>query len=542
MNKKISIYIQSQLSKIDWKLLLFLLLVMNVKLYVKIVAVIIIFILRPGFKLLFRLKHLQIPLFYPVIIVFSLLQLLAWPSHLNADYLPIFLAGTGFWFISFLILIQLRFAIDVNKPEKLHQTITVFFLINALFSICTLLFIMAETGLLNPYSYQGLNQKYFIGTGDYMRGISFDSSLTNAIINASGVIYFLLRKKNTWAVACMFCLLLCGSNFINTVMAIILIGILVFYRNKLLKSMAVVCMAIMVCFVVRVFPSNNSYMINYFYHQFYKLSGQESSAEKTPPVVSDEDRKLILAQQYLDSIATIEVAEKRKNEATAQLSKKPDLPLVVRKTDIHSAPYQRNRDTPLSRKILIHETYLLYGDSSIFGELPEYERWPGKLIAYRQTLNLLRSDLRYLFFGAGPGNFSSRLAFKASGINTFAGSFPKKFVHIDTPFKYNHLRTYLYYRTKDEGKHSLLNFPNSVYNQLATEYGLPGIVLFLIFYVGFFFRRYRKLSYGIPLLVFMLAVFAADYWFESLSIVILFELLMLLDLHSTGSISKKGTS
>lgn len=540
MNKKISTYIQYQLSKIDWKLLLFLLLVVNVKLYVKLAGVIIIFILRPGFTRLFRLKRLQIPLFYPVIIVFSLLQLLARPSHLNADYLPIFLAGAGFWFISFLILIQIRFAIEVNEPEKLHRTITVFFLINALFSICTLLFIMAETGSLNPYSYQGLNQKYFIGTGDYIRGISFDSATTNSIINASGVIYFLVRKKNIWAVICMLCLLLCGSNFINAVMAVLLIGILVFYRNKLLKSMAVVCMAIMVCFVVRIFPSNHNYMTNYVYHQFYKLSRQGITTETTPGVVSKEDRKLVLAQRYLDSIATIELWEKRKNDPTANLTK-ADSSFVVRKADIHSAPYQRNRDTPLSRKMLIHETYLLYGDSSIFGELPEYKRWPGKLIAYRQTLGLLRSDLRYLFFGAGPGNFSSRLAFKASGINTFAGSFPKKFAHIDTLFKYNHLRTYLYYRTKDEEKHSLLNFPNSVYNQLAAEYGLPGIILFLVFYIGFFFRHYRKLSYGIPLLIFFLVVFAADYWFENLSIVILFELLMLLDLHTAGSISKKET-
>ena len=115
-------------------------------------------------------------------------------------------------------------------------------------------------------------------------------------------------------------------------------------------------------------------------------------------------------------------------------------------------------------------------------------------------------------------------------MTTFAGNFPNKFIYMDSLFKANHLRTYLYYATKDDEKHSILNFPNSVYNQLIGEYGLMGLFLFFFLYLGYFIRQYKILSYGIPLMIFMTIVFALDYWFEQLSIVILFELLLLLDM------------
>ena len=63
-----------------------------------------------------------------------------------------------------------------------------------------------------------------------------------------------------------------------------------------------------------------------------------------------------------------------------------------------------------------------------------------------------------------------------------------------------------------------------------TEYGLAGLLFFIIFYISFFLKPVRKLTYGLPILVVMLAVFGIDYWYEQLSIVILFELLMLLNI------------
>lgn len=530
MNKSISSHIHSYLSRIDWKLLLFLILLINVKLYIKLIALVIIFILRPGFKMLFHPGRLRIPLFYPAIIAFSVLQLLVWPSHLNSNYLPVLITGIGFWCLSFLILYQLRLAVDINETEKLHRTVIVFFIINALLSIGTLLMIMIESGSLNPYRFQGLYQKYFIRTGDLIHGISFDTSTTNAVINALGVIYFLFRKNTVLTGLCILCLLLTGSNIINLLMAVTLLFIFVFYSNKIIKSLVIICLAIMICFVARISPENNKYMVKFYNHMITIRKKPVSLAKKPDILLTEDDRKKIIAQQYLDSVATVNKANKKKKNYKTSAWENFKLSDIVKRPNIHSPPYQRKRDTSANRDILIGRTWLLYKDSTLFKILPEYERWPGKLIAYGQTFQFLKSDWRYMIFGSGPGNFSSKLSFRVSGITTFAGGFPKKFIYKDSLFTSNHLRTYLYYATKDEEKHSILNFPNSVYNQLVGEYGLIGLFLFFFFYLGYFIRQHKTLSYGIPLLIFMTAVFAIDYWFEQLSIVILFELLMLLDM------------
>ena len=97
-------------------------------------------------------------------------------------------------------------------------------------------------------------------------------------------------------------------------------------------------------------------------------------------------------------------------------------------------------------------------------------------------------------------------------------------------FLSNHLDLYLYYFSKADGLHSIINNPSSVYDQLLGEYGLSGLLSFFIFYIGFFLRKIRRLTYGIPLILFLLAIFFIDYWFEQLSIVVFFELLLFLNI------------
>jgi len=530
MKKTITFHIHSYLNRIDWKLLVFLILLINVKLYIKLIALLFIFILRPGFKMLFHPNRLRIPLFYVAIIAFSVLQLLVWPSHLDNKYLPVLFSAIGFWCISFLVLHQLRLAVDINETEKLHRTVLVFFILNAIFSIGNIFIIMIESGSLNPYRFQGLYQKYFIRTGDLIYGISFDTSTTNAIINAFGVIYFLFRKNIFLTGLCILCLLLTTSNIINLLLAVTLLFIFIFYRNKILKSLAIICLAIMICFVARISPENNKYMIKFYNHMITIRKNPVRLAKNPGTLPTEDDGKKIIAQQYLDSVAIVNKANKKKKKYNASAWENFKLSNIVKRPNIHSPPYQRKRDTSANRELLIGQTWFLYKDSALFKILPEYERLPGKLIAFRQSLELLKSDWRYMIFGSGPGNFSSKLSFRTSGMTTFAGSFPVKYIYMDPLFKSNHLRTYLYYATKDDEKHSILNFPNSVYNQLIGEYGLMGFLLFFFLYLGYFIRHHKILSYGFPLLIFMIAVFALDYWFEQLSIVILFELLMLLDM------------
>jgi hypothetical protein len=105
---------------------------------------------------------------------------------------------------------------------------------------------------------------------------------------------------------------------------------------------------------------------------------------------------------------------------------------------------------------------------------------------------------------------------------------------IEPAFSDHHLALYLAYFTRQERLHSVVHTPNSVYDQLAGEYGLAGLAALIFLYLGFYLKRARRLSYGLPMLVLLCGLFATDYWFEQLSIVIMFELLLFLNLKESA--------
>jgi hypothetical protein len=170
-----------------------------------------------------------------------------------------------------------------------------------------------------------------------------------------------------------------------------------------------------------------------------------------------------------------------------------------------------------------------------------YDTKPGKFISFVQTYFYLKSSLKHFLFGSGIGNFSSKLAFRASGVRAL-GSYPKKFRYASTEFQYNHLLTYLYYYRAAASRHSVTNYPFSVYNQIAGEYGFTGTVLFAIFYLGYFLSKYRRLSYGRYMITILLGFFLMEYWFESLSLIVIFELFMLKNLKEGREISKEAST
>jgi len=136
--------------------------------------------------------------------------------------------------------------------------------------------------------------------------------------------------------------------------------------------------------------------------------------------------------------------------------------------------------------------------------------------------------------GDGIGNFSSKLAFKVSSLD-ITGGYPAKYTYIDHDFLTNHLDLYLNFFSKRAGYHSLTNSPFSVYDQLLAEYGLIGFLLFCFYYLGFFAKNLKALTYGSPIILLTILVLFIDYWFEQLSILILFELLLLLDIKESST-------
>jgi len=534
------IYLKNALNKVDWKLLLFLILFLNVKLVVKIPAIIIIYLLRFNFNFGFSLKNSRLPLFYPLVIVIASVDLLIYKGYSNNNYLVVFLMGAGFWLLCLLAIHQVKIAVELNHAEVIHNTILIFFVLNALVSFYNIGYIMLDAHDFNPYRYQGQYQKYFLGTGDYIRGVTFDISTTNAVLNAFGVVYFLTRKKTAMVLICIAVLLLTASNFINIALLIVLVFLFMFKTNKDQKSIIVICVMFLVVFLGKISPQNS----NYVHETVKNIIHPPKPPFNTVRVVDNADSlkdpdvaKRMFARHYLDSIKGIK-NKNTFNKITA-LALPPSLPktpagrVIIVGADINTPPYQTPTDTPAEQKKLLafidqHKAMLpISGKDSFDISLP------GKAIGLLQTIKFIRSHPAKIMTGSGMGNFSSKLAFKATGLQ-FAGGFPEKYLYISNDFLLNHLDVYLNFFSKRRELHSLTNNPFSVYDQVIAEYGMFGAIIFAIFYIGFFSRQYKKLTYGIPVMMLMLAAFFIDYWFEQLSVLVFFELLLLLNIKETS--------
>ena len=531
--------------QIEWKLLVFLILFVNLKLGIKISAIVLLYLFQFNFRFELRFRLSRIPLFYIIMIGIAVLNRLLNGNYNAYNENIAFLIGLSFWLLCLLAVHQLKLIVDRSPIQKIHNSIIAFFILNALFSFGNILAIMWETRALNPYLYQGMFQKYFIGTGDNIRGISFDVSTTNAILNSFGVVYFLSRKNFLMSFLCMVVLLMTTSNFTNFLVTGVLIYMFLFLSDRGQKSSILVCLFFLILFVIKVSPQNNIYALEYFTRSFQTAKKPDSSLIKDPlafmekpdSVLTPEEQKKKIARLYLDSLGRelrliISRNEKKTIEDLAIMDVKPTIP----EPDINGKYYQRKSETTaVQHNLILFQKKELTEDEFDSNKLISSKK-PGKLIAFQETYQYLKSDPRKWITGAGMGNFSSKLAFKTSalGIN---GRYPLKLQYINKAFEENHLPLYLFYFTKDQRFHSITNMPNSVFNQLAGEYGFLGVISFFIFYLGYFFKR-RNLRDSLPYLILLTGAFLMDYWFEQLSIVILFELIMFLKLKEANQIAK----
>lgn len=539
---------------VDWELLLFLILFLNVKLAVKIPAVALIYLLRFNFRFGFSFKNSRLPLFYPLIMAAAVIGMVVNRSYAAPNYIAVLITGIGFWVLCLLAIHQVKLAVERDSTAVLHKTVLVFFILNAIVSIFNLGAIILETGTLNPYTYQGQFQKYFIGTGDYIKGLTFDTSTTNAVLNAFGVIYFLARKNALMLLICMAVLLLTGSNFVNLVLLFVLALVFLFRSSKEQQSLIMVCLLFLVVFMAKVSPQNNGYVTESFKHVFKQKEILETASpaaalplmQKPDSLLNTEEKKQKIATLYLDSVHQardkIALHKNRLSKDTSLQHSQPPVTetgrIEVPKADINSAPYQSLTSTPPEQRQLVgfissHKTVL-----PISGKPYHWSAMPGKVTGLLQTANFFRHHPGKIIFGDGMGNFSSKLAFRASGLG-FTGGYPARYAYINPDFLAGHLDLYLNFFSQRAGFHSLTNSPFSVYDQLLAEYGFAGLLIFGICYIGFFTKHRKTLSYGLPILLLTGAILFTDYWFEQLSVLVFFELLLLLDMKESADRTKE---
>jgi hypothetical protein len=527
-------------SLVDWKLLLFLVLFLNVKLVVKVPAIIIIYLLQFNFKFGFSLKNSRLPLFYLLVISIAVFNWLISRDHWNVNYGLVLLTGIGFWSLCILAMHQVKLSVERDDTEIIHRTIVAFFVLNAVLSLFNLAAIIIETGSFNPYTYQGLYQKYFIGTGDYIRGLTFDTSTTNAVLNAFGVIYFLTKKNMPMLFICMAVMLFTGSNYIDMVLLLILLGLFIFKSSRDQKSQIVICVMFLVVFMGKISPQNSIYVNETFKNTFHlKFLQRPVPYELKTPItltpdslLSPEQRREKVAYRYLDSFYVI--THPKILPASKTVLKTDAGRIYIPEPRINTKPFQHIADTtPYQRHLLAFiSTHKASLPLSAKNDYPSTV--PGKAIGFMQTVNFLRQHPAKIMTGDGTGNFSSKLAFRASGFGD-AGGYPKKYAYFSPDFISNHLDIYLDFFSKKTDFHSLTNNPDSVYDQLLAEYGILGLLAFLVYYLGYFLKHYKLLTYGLPILLVLLAIFCTEYWFEQLSIVLFFELLLLLNIKESST-------
>lgn len=473
------IRVRNYMRTVNWPLLLFLVLFLNVKLYVKIVAVIIALLIHrdtPFPRDILKKKWLW---FYLAMPLLAGINLLLTVSTLSVPGLLSFSLGCGYWILAMLAGWHVfLFVRDEEDKTRLYRTAELFFLLNMLCVLVVFIGICIDAGTINPFTYRGQHQKYFINTGDFFRGLSMDSSVTAAMINAFGLLFFLYRGKKGLSLLALVCVLMAGSNLLDLLL-IICFGVVFLFRSDRAQKWMIAAYLLMIgVFMVKVSPENEEYA----QHILARLQG-EYPYEVPPPLAHPK---------------MIDLVQKREMMARqAALRSSID--------SLYTRPF---RDS-LRKK---------------------YSGWDmsGRWIAWREMKDFFLLHPGRLVLGAGMGNFSSRVAFKTAAMD-IDGSYPIKQRYIHPFFRDNYLYLYLYYHSKDQGQHSVVNKPDSVYGQLLGEYGLVGVACFLLFYLGFFIRNIRSLTYGLPLLLLMGACFLTEYWFEQLSIVVLFEFLMLLD-------------
>jgi hypothetical protein len=539
MHEEIALRGKRFFRSLDWPLLLFLVLFLDVKIIGKLIALLLIYTLRPDARFGLRLRASRLPLFYLGMIGIALLDWLLYGLYSESNYNITLICGLLNWVFCLLAVHQVKCSVERSDTAAIHRTLFVFFTINAALSFLMLARIMIETGSLNPYTYQGNYQQYFLGTGDYIKGLSFDTSSTNAFFNAFGVLYFLYRKQTAMVLICMSVLLLTGSNATIVLLLAAFAWPFFFRSSRERKSLIIVCCFLVILFTVGISPQNRVYAVSEAAKTLRNGKDDQATVNGPVPRITDipdsilgpEQKKLKIATLYLDSVGY--VFWKYKDSIYRLEGGAPPTIRPLPRPNINRPEYQARVDTSLMMKKFRQFTR----DEGIAGRVDSVGlgccKIPGKIMSLMQTEAFMAAHPGKLIAGDGLGRFSSKQAFRSTALG-ISGQYPTPWRYINPDFLHQHLALYFFYFTKGLELRSMVNAPDCVYDQLLAEYGLTGLVFFVIFYIGYFVRHLRRLTYGIPLLFIMGTGFFTGYWFEQLSVVVLFECMLLLDIKEGG--------
>lgn len=479
--------------KVDIPFLLFLLTVSSNKIYLKVIALILIYVLKPRFNLVF---NRNLTWFYPGLIILGILQFLLFGGDYSGTHFLVLLTGCFYWFLCYAFFYQSWMFAKENSDQKIGLTLKIFVLVNFVLCIWNYFAVSIKAGTILPFlQYEG---DYGASTGDYICGLFGAPSYLNAIASCMFALYYVKRGETAWFLITAFSAFLSFANIFNIIFVFVLLVYLLFVEGSRRRLLA--ASGIVLCFLMYVTISPDNY--NYL--------------KKTVGLSVNNEREIMP-----------QVIMKRQGD-TARIG-----PTTVK---------YRNDSAAADQRIEMIDRALLFNDD--FEGYKTYDtvditKDPGKKIAVLQTLGFFRDKPLMLVAGAGIGNFSSRLAFQYSGRDS-SRLFMKlpKYAH-GYYFK-NHLLIYDSMRQLPLEYHSIKHFPNNFFSQLLGEYGLAGIALFFVFYLRYFYRNVADKRFFFMLLMFTSACLMLDYFYEFFNVMIIFELLLLIDSRTGEKFANKS--
>ncbi len=506
----------------DWALLLFLAAAVDVKLYVKMAA-----ILGYGLWLVWkkvRWQRLPGPVWFYVLMPVLGIAVAAFRGSFHRHgYEWGALLGTIQWLMGGAILYLLFVTIKNQSFERLTATAKAFFALNALITLGQFGGLILESGHVFPYWFYDSGLKYGASTGDRLTGLCFNNSLNNAAVSLMGLLFFLHQAKRGWAILCLLILMMCTSNVITFGMLLLLLLMLTLGGRKGLRRDVLVILVLSVVIYPVLSPQNLEYVGNVM----GRLTSPSAPfiAEEVPDADSLLSDSTNRALDYPLRSMNLQVPERVMEQMPQNLialrhmsdtMEKPAWSYLTLEPAAIRSSFEKWYGVPPEHTLLAH-----YGK-------------PAKVFAIRQTVSFLNTSPNLWLFGAGMGNFSSKLAVKMTGLK-LQGSFPQGSINISRPFMENHFYTLMYVFSRDVKEHSVVNMPGSTYLQLAGEYGLVGLALFGILYLGWFWLKARDFKTGRWLLLAFLGLLWLDYWYEMMTLSVAMEFLLLLGIFARKS-------
>lgn len=505
----------------DWAFLLFLVGAVNVKLYIKVLAV-FAYMLYIWYKKYPLPKPNRLNQFYLFIPIAGTIGSLLHGSFATDTYIMGYALGIVQWGLIFLIS-YITFVTVLHKPEEqLKGSVKVFFLLNFLFSIGELIWMIYQSGHF-PYWYWEPTEYYGTSTGDHIKGLFMSNSITNAMVGTLGVIYYLYQRQLKWAVVCLLTVLMCTSNITIAFLLMAIFLVFIFVKKRQARKYSIIAVFTVLVVYPLLTPSNLRYIATTYNKQVEEQKIARRQEKKIDTVIIKKDAvQMEIPAPYqtkrdyfivhLNNSVDINYAEELAYlKYFATFNREPTSNVILNQHAIHGA---------MDR---------WYSAPPQYSPLSSYHK-PAKIYTFRQTQYFLKDNWKNATFGAGIGNFSSKLAIKMTDLG-LQGDYPTDYRYISTDFLQGHFYSLLYILAKPVADHSIIQMPYSIYNQIAGEYGIIGFAVFAFFYLGFCIKNYKKLKAGRYLLVLILIFFGFEYWFEMMSLTVIFELMIFLDVY-----------